>query len=64
LQTRLLSAQHPCGLDKLSKWLFPNNPKMVRNRKLQVLFFTIVLTLLACVIVGLLLYLMSVHASG
>jgi hypothetical protein len=44
-------------MDRLAKLIFPNNPKLVRHRKLQLLFFTIVLCVLACAVVGLLFYL-------
>jgi len=41
---------------RLGKWLFPKNPRMVRYRKLQLLFFTIVFSLLAAVVVALMFY--------
>ena len=43
----------------LGKLFFPGNPKRVRSRKLQLLFFTIVLIVLTCAVVGLLFYLVS-----
>jgi hypothetical protein len=43
----------------LGKLFFPGNPKMVRYRKLQLLFFTIALIVLSCAVVGLLFYLLS-----
>jgi hypothetical protein len=41
---------------RLGKWLFPKNPRMVRYRKLQLLFFTIFLSLLAATMVGVVFY--------
>lgn len=41
---------------RLGKWLFPKNPRMVRYRKLQLLFFTIFLSLLAATLVGAVFY--------
>ena len=41
---------------KLGKMLFPKNPRMVRYRKLQILFFTVFFAVLAAVLVGLLFY--------
>ena len=46
-------------MDKLGKWLFPKNPKMVRFRKLQLLFFTIFLSICVCALVAVLFYLMG-----
>lgn len=42
---------------KLGKILFPKNPRMVRYRKLQLLFWTIFFSLLAALAVGSLFYL-------
>ena len=42
---------------KLAKLLFPNNPRMVRLRKLQLLLWTVTLSLLAAGFVGVLYYL-------
>ena len=39
--------------------LFPGHPKLVRFRKLQALYFAIFLCVVACVGVGLLIYLTS-----
>ena len=44
---------------KLGKMLFPNNPRMVRYRKLRMLFVLIFLCLLACAVVGGLLFLLN-----
>ena len=46
-------------MEWLGKLFFPGNPKLVRHRKLQLLFFTIALIVLACVVVGLMFYLVS-----
>lgn len=42
---------------KLGKILFPKNPRMVRYRKLQLLFFTVFLSVFAAAVVGVLYYL-------
>ncbi|HWH67987.1 MAG TPA: hypothetical protein VNT26_01270 [Candidatus Sulfotelmatobacter sp.] len=39
-------------MDTLAKWLFPSNPRMVRHRKLQMLFCTLFMSVLACAVVG------------
>ena len=39
-------------MDRLARLLFPNHPKMVRFRKLQALWFTVFLSVGACVAVG------------
>jgi hypothetical protein len=46
-------------MEWLGKLFFPGNPKQVRYRKLQLLFFTIALIVLACSVVGLMFYLVS-----
>jgi len=38
----------------LGKWLFPKQPRLVRERKLRDLFFTVVLSAMACMLIGLL----------
>jgi hypothetical protein len=45
-------------LYKLGKWLFPKNPRMVRYRKLRILFFAIGFCILGCFIIGLMIYLL------
>lgn len=42
---------------RLGKLLFPKTPRMVRYRKLQLLFFTVFFSIFAAVAVGLLFYL-------
>jgi len=44
---------------QLGKWLFPKNPRMVRYRKLRILFFAIAFSVLACVCVGLIMFLLN-----
>jgi hypothetical protein len=46
-------------MDRLGKLLFPDNPKRVRDRKLQLLFFAVVLGVLSCAVVGLLMFLLN-----
>jgi hypothetical protein len=46
-------------MERLGKLLFPKNPKMVRYRKLQILFIVIFLSVLCCALVGLLVYFMG-----
>ena len=46
-------------MERLGKLLFPNDPRMVRYRKLRLLFITVFLGVLSCVLVGLLVYFMS-----
>ena len=43
----------------LGKWLFPKNPRMVRYRKLRILFFAIFFGALACLLVGLMMFLLN-----
>ena len=43
----------------LGKWLFPKNPRMVRYRKLRILFFGIFFSVLACLLVGLVMILLN-----
>jgi hypothetical protein len=46
-------------MEWLGRLLFPTNPKMVRYRKVRLLLFTIFLSVLSCVLVGLLVFLMG-----
>jgi hypothetical protein len=46
-------------MDKLAKLLFPHNPKWVRYRKMQSLFFTVLLTVISCAAVGVLVFFLS-----
>jgi hypothetical protein len=46
-------------MDWLTKLLFPKNPRMVRYRKLQVLFIVVPLIVVICAIVGGLIFLLS-----
>ena len=46
-------------MEWLGKLFFPGNPKMVRYRKLRLLFFTITLVVLSCAVVGVMFYLLS-----
>jgi hypothetical protein len=46
-------------MDRLGKLLFPKSPRLVRRQKLQTLGFAITFGFLACVIVGLLMYLLT-----
>jgi hypothetical protein len=46
-------------MDWLARLFFPDNPRLVRHRKLQLLFFTIALCVLSCAAVGLLFYLLG-----
>jgi hypothetical protein len=46
-------------MDWLARLLYPNNPRLVRHRKLQLLLFTITLTVLSCAVVALLFYLLG-----
>jgi hypothetical protein len=49
--------QLPCfQLYKLGKWLFPRNPRMVRYRKLRILFFAIAFSIAGCLVIGLMIY--------
>ena len=43
-------------MDTLGKWLFPKNPKWVRHRKLQLVSFAIFFSVLACALVGVLVF--------
>jgi len=42
-------------MEALGKWLFPDHPRMVRYRKLRIVFFAIVLGALSCALIGVLL---------
>ena len=46
-------------MDKLSQLLFPNNPKHVRYRKMQSLYFAVVISVVACVAVGVGMFLLN-----
>ncbi len=46
-------------MEWLGKLLFPKNPRWVRYRKRQLLLFTVTLSLLACLLVGVLFYLLN-----
>ena len=46
-------------VDRLGKLLFPKNPKMVRYRKLQILYIMILLGVLACGAMALIIYLLG-----
>jgi energy-coupling factor transporter transmembrane protein EcfT len=46
-------------MEWLGKLLFPKNPKMVRYRKLQLVFIAIIFSVLCCALVGLLIYFLS-----
>jgi hypothetical protein len=48
---------------KLAKWLYPKTPRLVRERKLRMLFFTIFLVILAAACFGGVLY-MIYRATG
>ena len=48
-------------MDTLAKWLFPRNPRMVRYRKLQIVFIAVLTGSLALIVFGLLLYLLYQH---
>jgi hypothetical protein len=48
-------------MEILGRIFFRNNPKHVRNRKLQLLRFTIAACVLVCAIVGLLVYFLNQH---
>jgi hypothetical protein len=44
-------------VDRLAKLLFPNNPRMVRYRKLRLFMVAVFLSLFCAALVGLLFYL-------
>ena len=46
-------------MEWLGKLLFPKNPKMVRYRKLQVVFIAILFSVLCCALVGLAIFFLS-----
>ena len=46
-------------MEWLAQLLYPDNPRLVRIRKLQLLLFTIALGALSCAVVGLLIYFLS-----
>jgi hypothetical protein len=50
-------------MDFLGKLLYPDNPPRVRARKLQLLFFAVVLSILACAAVGCLFYVFNRYAK-
>jgi hypothetical protein len=49
---------------RLGKLLFPNSPRLVRYRKLQLLFIAIILSVLAAGLVALLFYLSNRYSSA
>ena len=49
-------------MEWLTKLLFPNNPKMVRYRKIQALFIAVLLIGAICAAVGVLMYLVGTDA--
>jgi hypothetical protein len=46
-------------MDRLGKLFFPKNPKMVRYRKMQLVFMAIFFSVLCCALVGLLIFFLS-----
>ncbi len=46
-------------MEWLSEILFRDSPKRVRQRKMQMLIFAVVLGLIACVLVGVVIYFMG-----
>jgi len=46
-------------MDRLAKLLFPSDPKMVRFRKLQTLYFAIFLSVVTCAAVGVVIFLLN-----
>jgi hypothetical protein len=46
-------------MEWLGKLCFPGNPKLVRYRKLRLLFFTVVLIVTSCTAIGLMFYLLN-----
>ena len=49
----------PGEMDRLTKLLFPKNPRMVRYRKLQVLYIAVFLTVAICAAVGVMIFLLN-----
>ena len=49
-------------MEYLAKLLFPNNPNMARNRKLQAMYVVVILVAAVCVIVGVMTYILSTNA--
>ena len=43
-------------MDRLAKIMFPNNPRMVRYRKMRLLLFAVFMSLFAALLVGVLFY--------
>ena len=39
-------------MDILAKWLFPNQPRMVRLRKIRIIAFAIAFCVLSCAVLG------------
>ena len=46
-------------MDRLAQLLFPSNPKRVRYRKMQSLYFAVFLSVGACVAVGVMIYMLN-----
>ena len=46
-------------MDLLTNLLFPNNPKMVRFRKMQLLYITVFLIVAICAAVGVAIFLLN-----
>jgi hypothetical protein len=46
-------------MEWLAKLLFPNNPKMVRHRKLQGLYIVVLFVGIICAMVGVMMFLLS-----
>jgi hypothetical protein len=46
-------------MDRLGKLFFPRNPKMVRYRKMQVVYIAILFSVICCGMVGLLVFLLG-----
>ena len=49
----------PGKMDRLSQLLFPHNPKRVRHRKMQSLYFAVFISLAACAAVGVGIFLLN-----
>jgi len=50
-------------MDWLTKCLFPNNPRMVRYRKLEVMYIVLFLVLAVCATVGVMIFMISTESS-
>jgi len=53
----LLSSLNEMG--RLSQLLFPNNPRHVRARKMQSLYFAVFISVVACIAVGVGIFLLN-----